>query len=67
MNSNKFNPQELPFVLSVSELAAVLHIGRNAAYHLVNSGQIRCVRIGKNIRIPQSALMEYLNNCSKSC
>jgi excisionase family DNA binding protein len=42
----------------------VLHIGRNAAYDLVNSGQIRCVRIGKNIRIPQSALMDYLNNAN---
>jgi excisionase family DNA binding protein len=50
----------LPLVLSVPELASVLHIGRNAAYDLVNSGQIRCVRIGKNIRIPQSALLDYL-------
>lgn len=54
----------LPLVLSVPELASVLHIGRNAAYDLVNSGQIRCVRIGKNIRIPQSALMDYLSNAN---
>lgn len=54
----------LPLVLSVPELASVLHISRNAAYDLVNSGQIRCVRIGKNIRIPQSALMDYLNNAN---
>ena len=52
----------LPLVLSVPELASVLHIGRNAAYELVNSGKIRCIRIGKNIRIPQSALMDYLNH-----
>lgn len=51
----------LPIVLSVPELAAVLQIGRNAAYDLVRTGQIRCVRIGKTIRIPQSALMDYLN------
>lgn len=51
----------LPVVLSVPELAEVLHIGRNAAYELVKSGQIRCVRIGRNIRIPQSALLDYLN------
>ena len=51
----------LPLVLSVPELAEVLHIGRNAAYELVKSGQIRCVRIGRNIRIPQSALLDYLN------
>lgn len=64
MYSNRFNPNDLPLVLSVSELAKVLGIGRNAAYSLVNSGQIRCVHIGKNIRIPQSALMDFLNNYS---
>ena len=51
----------LPLVLSVPELAAVLDIGRNSAYHLVKAGKIRCIRIGKNIRIPQSALIEFLN------
>lgn len=64
MYSNRFNPNDLPLVLSVPELAKVLGIGRNAAYALVNSGQIRCVHIGKNIRIPQSALMDFLNNYS---
>ena len=59
LNANR-NPENLPLVLSVPELASVLHIGRNAAYDLVNSGQIRCVRIGKSIRIPQSALLDYL-------
>ena len=54
------NINNLPLVLSVPELAAVLHIGRNAAYELVNSGKIRSIRIGKNIRIPQSALLDYL-------
>lgn len=60
--TNRFNPNELPLVLSVPELAKVLGIGRNAAYALVNSGKIRCVHIGKNIRIPQSALLEFLDN-----
>lgn len=61
MNANRI-PDNLPLVLSVPELAAVLHIGRNAAYDLVNTGKIRSIRIGKNIRIPQSALLDYLNN-----
>lgn len=64
MNRNQITPENLPLVLSVSDLAEVLHIERNAAYDLVNTGQIRCIRIGKNIRIPQSALMEFLDNCS---
>ena len=61
MNANP-TPDNLPLVLSVPELAAVLHIGRNAAYELVNTGKIRSIRIGKNIRIPQSALLDYLNS-----
>lgn len=50
-----------PNIYTVSDLAEILHIGRNAAYALVASGQIRCIRIGKSIRIPESALLEYLN------
>ena len=63
MNANRI-PDNLPLVLSVPELASVLHIGRNAAYELVNSGTIRSIRIGKNIRIPQSALLDYLNSAN---
>lgn len=55
------NLENLPLVLSVPDLAKVLGIGRNSAYNLVNTGRIRCIRIGKNIRIPQSALLEFLN------
>lgn len=62
MKSTSINPGNLPLVLTVSDLAAVLHIGRNAAYALVRSGKLRCIRIGKTIRIPQSALMDYLNH-----
>lgn len=54
--------ENLPVVLSVQQLAEVLQIGRNSAYDLVKSGQIRSIRIGRTIRIPQAALLEYLNN-----
>lgn len=59
-NENNSSLNGLPLVLSVPELAAILHIGRNSAYELVKSGKIRSIHIGKNIRIPQSALLEYL-------
>ena len=54
--------ENLPVVLSVQQLAEVLQIGRNSAYDLVKSGQIRSIRIDRTIRIPQAALLEYLNN-----
>ena len=55
----------LPLVLSVPQLADILHIGRNAAYALVKFGAIRSIRIGRTIRIPKSALLEYLNTTNK--
>lgn len=57
-------PDNLPVVLSVQQLAEVLQIGRNSAYDLVKSGQIRSIRIGRTIRIPQSSLFDYLNQLS---
>ena len=38
----------------------ILGIGRNTAYELVRSGQIRSIRIGKQLRIPKQTLIEYL-------
>ena len=62
MNHKTFiSANHLPLVMTVEEMAAILQIGRNSAYNLVKSGQIRCIRIGRNIRIPQAALLEYLN------
>lgn len=63
-NKIPITSNNLPVVLSVQQLAEVLQIGRNAAYQLVNTGQIRSIRIGRTIRIPQAALLEYLNQLS---
>lgn len=53
--------KDIPMVFSVPELARILQIGRNSAYELVKSGQIRSIHIGKNICIPKQALLDYLN------
>ena len=56
---------ELPLVMSVPQLAKLLGIGRNAAYDIVNSGGIRSVKIGRTIRIPKSAVIEFIeHHCS---
>ena len=52
--------QDLPLVLTVEDLMEVLNIGRNTAYEIVRSGQIRSVRIGKNYRVPRDAVEEFL-------
>ncbi len=58
------NFNELPLALTVLEAGQVLRVGRNVAYELVRSGQLRSVRVGKNIRIPRDALVEYLKLAS---
>ena len=46
--------------LRVEELMPILGVGRNTAYELIRSGQIRSIRIGRQIRIPRDALLEFL-------
>ena len=54
------DPHDLPMTLRVEDLMPLLGIGRNTAYELIRSGQIRSVRIGRQIRIPRDALLEFL-------
>lgn len=60
MNTQSY--EQLPLSLTVNELAQVLHIGRNLAYQLVNDGTIRSIHVGRSIRIPRTALMQFLEN-----
>ena len=61
MENNYHSFDELPLALRVEDLMPILDIGRNTAYELVRSGQIRSVKVGKQIRIPKDALREYLS------
>ena len=53
---------ELPLTLRVEDLVSILDIGRNTAYEMVRCGTIRSIRIGKQLRIPKDALVEYLSD-----
>ena len=57
----KYNSfDDLPLTLRVEDLMPILGIGRNTAYALVRSGQIKSIKIGRQIRIPKDAVVEYL-------
>lgn len=56
----KIAVEDLPLVLSVTEMATVLRIGKNAAYTLISTNQIRCIRIGRAIRVPREELVLFL-------
>ena len=57
---------ELPLVLRVEDLIPILAIGRNTAYELVRSGQIRSIKVGRQIRVPRDAVVEFLQGRMKS-
>ena len=60
--TNYHSFDDLPLTLRVEDLIEILHIGRNTAYELVRSGQIHSIKIGRQLRIPQQALIDYLNS-----
>lgn len=56
------NFEEMPLTLTVAEVAAVLGIGRNTAYDLLNTGDLPSRRIGKRgqIRVLKYDLEKYM-------
>lgn len=53
--------EKLPLALTVKEVAKLLGISRNTAYRLIRSKRLRSIRVGRQIRVPRSALEDYLN------
>lgn len=47
-------------LITIDELCDILSIGRNAAYKLLNSKEIKAFRIGKVWKIPRIALNDYI-------
>ena len=50
----------LPLMLTVEEMASILRIGRNPAYQLVRDGNIQSIRVGRSIRIPRAAIIQFM-------
>ena len=51
-----------PDVLSVKQLCEILDIGKNTAYRLLQSGEIKSIKIGKVYKIPKRYLKEFSRN-----
>lgn len=58
--------ESLPLLLTVGEMAAVLRIGRNPAYQLVKDGKIQSIHVGRSIRIPRKALIQFVESTQAS-
>ncbi len=64
MKSTTFD--SLPLLLTVGEMASVLRIGRNAAYQLVRDGNVPSIHVGRSIRIPRNALVQFVERTQQS-
>ena len=63
---NKYRSlDDLPMTLRGEELMPILGIGRNTAYELVRSGRLHSIRVGRQVRIPKNALIEFLGGREK--
>jgi excisionase family DNA binding protein len=51
-------------VLTVRELAAVLRIGKNAAYDLVRDGTVTSIRVGHKYLVPKNRILDFLRAMS---
>ena len=56
---------ELPLMLSVPEVAAVLGISRAGAYELVRSDDFPALKIGSRIVVPKEKFIDW-NDCKTS-
>ena len=47
-------------ILTLKELQELLHIGKNTALRLVQSGEIEAFRVGKQWRIVKDSIIKYI-------
>ena len=47
-------------ILTVNELCSLLKIGKNTAYGLIHSGEIKSFRVRSQIRITKENVLEYI-------
>lgn len=47
-------------ILTLKELQELLHIRKNTALQLVQSGEIEAFRVGKQWRITQNSIKKYI-------
>ena len=51
-----------PDVMQVKDLVRLLHCSKNTVYKLIHEGRLDSVKIGRNILIPKTALVEMMVN-----
>lgn len=52
--------QSMPLVLDVSDVSVTLKIGKNKAYALIASGEIKAIKVGNHYKILRDSFIEFL-------
>ena len=52
--------QDYPDIITIIDLQAMLHIGRNAAYKLLHDNSIVSIRVGKKYIIPKASVANFV-------
>ena len=60
------NYDELPLILSVSQVAIVLGISRTSSYYLVKEKDFPSITIGSRIVVPKDELILWIKNQIKN-
>jgi len=47
-------------VLKVAQVAQHLNCDRNTVYALINEQKLRAIRVGRLLRVPESALADFI-------
>lgn len=55
-----YSETEIPPIMTVSEVATFLGIGRNGTYDLIRSGQLEALRIGHKLRVTRHGLLKFM-------
>ena len=55
---------EMPLLLSVTEAASLLRVGRTLAYELIARGDLPYVRLGRTIKLPRAGLEEWIERAT---
>lgn len=53
--------KDYPDILSVKQVSEMLQIGTVLAYKLVKSGEIKSRKVGRDYKIPKTAVIKFLN------
>ncbi len=53
---------EVPRLLRIAEVAAVLGVSRSKAYQLAQAGDIPTIRMGASVRVPSAALAAWVES-----